>query len=148
MSIDRYLEELSKAEESLDYWITGSILEFVNSLQAILNEDGLRRRDLADRTGKSEPTVSKAFRLNGNLTVKMMNELAEAVGAAVHVHVERRGIRGRWARADALADQGAASLVPQGARHVEPDADTFRLDDGTPEFSAAPFRPATSGAIQ
>ncbi len=98
MSIDSHRQIQRQMRESLDYWIQGSILEFVVSLQELLDKGEMRRKDLADAVGVSEATVSKALRPDGNLTVATMNKFAAALGAAVHIHVEPREHNGRWVR--------------------------------------------------
>ena len=125
MSIDRHRQIHSELRESLDYWTQGSVLEFIASLQALLDTEEMRRKDLAEALGVSEATVSKALRPDGNLTVRMMNKLAAAVGASVHVHVDRREAIVKWVR------------VNDGVRADELSSASFQLSPA-PSSTAGP----------
>lgn len=99
MSIEEHRQILREVEQDFDYWFMGSLLEFITSLQTILHEDGVLQKDLAKRLRVTEPVVSDALKPgNSNLTLKRMNRMAEAVGATVHIHVDRRRFNGRWVR--------------------------------------------------
>ncbi len=43
-----------------------------------------------------ESTLSRALSGNQNLTIDTMDRLAAALDAAVHIHVEKREVRGGW----------------------------------------------------
>ncbi|MCP3963472.1 MAG: helix-turn-helix domain-containing protein [bacterium] len=108
MSIEKYRKMLKRAKEHPEYWTRKSALEFAYSLQRLLDEDGLKRKDLAEGAGVAPPSVSTALSGDANLTIKTMNKLAAVVDAAVHIYVERRGIDGQWVRASDPPESAAA----------------------------------------
>ncbi len=116
MSIEKHRQLYNESWQNLDFWIQGSILEFVVSLQELLDVKDMRRKDLAAALGVSEATISKALRTDGNLTIKMMNKLAGAVDAAVHVHVDHRRFNGRWVRTNEPERPGAAATLLKKSR--------------------------------
>lgn len=91
-----YGQMFEEWEADPEYWLRLSALEFVESLQLILDSNKIKRKELARRAGVAEPVVSKALRGDANLKLKTMNKLAAAVGAVVHIHVERREVDGSW----------------------------------------------------
>jgi transcriptional regulator with XRE-family HTH domain len=66
-------------------------------------------RKLAQLLGKTPPTVSKALSGGENLTIGTMTEMAEALDAAVYIHVAKKGTLVRWAE-----EQPDVSTIPVG----------------------------------
>jgi plasmid maintenance system antidote protein VapI len=96
---------LRSAEQSPSYWMQVALLEFFQSLDAMrAGKGGLSRKELAERVGVSQPTLSRWLSGNENLTISTMCRLAAAVDAAVHIHVADKNDRGRW-----LPEAGMAS---------------------------------------
>jgi transcriptional regulator with XRE-family HTH domain len=88
---------LRSAEQSPSYWMQVALLEFLQSLDAMMEAKGrLSRKELADRIGVSPATLSRWLNGNENITVSTMCRLATAMGAAVHIHVADNKERGRW----------------------------------------------------
>lgn len=88
---------LHSAEQSPSYWMQVALLEFFQSLDAIRAGKGdLSRKELAERVGVSQPTLSRWLSGNENLTVSTMCRLAAAMDAAIHIHVADKSERGRW----------------------------------------------------
>jgi len=84
-------------EKSPSYWMQVAILEFLQTLQATRAAKGvLSNKELADLVGVSSPTLSRWLNGNENLTISTMCRLATALGAAVHIHVADKAIKGRW----------------------------------------------------
>jgi transcriptional regulator with XRE-family HTH domain len=96
--MEKTFEDLvSSAEQSPSYWMQVALLEFFQSLDAIRAGKGdLTRKELAERLGVSQPTLSRWLSGNENLTVSTMCRLAAAMDAAVHIHVADKNERGRW----------------------------------------------------
>lgn len=96
--MDQTFEDLLRsAEQSPSYWMQVALLEFFQSLDAIRAGKGdLSKKELAERVGVSQPTLSRWLSGNENLTVSTMCRLAAAMDAAVHIHVADKNERGRW----------------------------------------------------
>jgi antitoxin component HigA of HigAB toxin-antitoxin module len=69
-----------------------AVREFQDQLQAILDQRGLNRKDLADLLGKSGAFVSQCMRRGSNLTIATMSELASACGFELHILLRRHAV--------------------------------------------------------
>ncbi len=96
MSTSRFDRLIERARSSPDYWKRGANLGFVYGIDRLLGLAGKKRAYLAEKTGMEESTVSRALSGRQNLTIATMDRLAEALDSAVHIHVEKRDVRGGW----------------------------------------------------
>lgn len=110
---------LRSAEQSPSYWMQVALLEFFQSLDAMrAGKSGLSRKELAERVGVSQPTLSRWLSGNENLTVSTMCRLAAAMDAAVHIHVADKNDRGRWLSEAGMASNDEGGQKPQGREEV------------------------------
>lgn len=97
------LEELVKlVQKDPRFWHRRMLFGFTHGIDRILFAEKKTRRDLAVLAKKPESNVSRALSGKQNLNIKSMHELAEALGAAVHIHVEKKGVRGAWVPIDEM----------------------------------------------
>lgn len=98
MSTSDFKEIVDRAKALPDYWKELANLGFVYGIDRLLRKANppLKRSDLAKLTGKPESTISRNLNGRQNLTISTMVEMAEALDAAVHIHVEKKGVRGAW----------------------------------------------------
>ncbi|HEV7668614.1 MAG TPA: helix-turn-helix transcriptional regulator [Thermoanaerobaculia bacterium] len=86
--MDRWQRMVEEAEQSVDYWAEGAIVEFTEGLWARMEEEKVSRAELARRLGTSKAYVTKVLGGNANFTLHSLAKLALAVGARVRVSVE------------------------------------------------------------
>jgi transcriptional regulator with XRE-family HTH domain len=94
--LERWDRMFKEAEQTVDYWLEGAILEFTIGLGRLMDEQGVSRAELARRLGTSRAYVTKLLGGNANFTLETMTKVAMALGSAVHVHVAPRGAIVRW----------------------------------------------------
>jgi plasmid maintenance system antidote protein VapI len=85
-----------EAEQTVDYWVDGPIVEFTEDVCMLMEKQGVSRAELARRLGTSRAYVTKLLGGNANFTLETMTKVAMALGAAVHVHVAPQGALVRW----------------------------------------------------
>ena len=116
---EKTLEDLFRsAEESPSYWTQVALLEFLQSLDALMESQGLSKKKLAELIGVSAPTLSRWLNGSENLTVSTMCRIAHALGAAVHIHVADSNKRGRWR--EEAGEGSSTSSVHGGGRSSLP----------------------------
>jgi transcriptional regulator with XRE-family HTH domain len=94
--IKEYREFLSSVRSSLGYWKSYSLLQFTLSVTRMMRTDKVSGKELASRLGISATQVSKVLRGSENVTIETMAKFADALGAAVHIHVAKKGVRVEW----------------------------------------------------
>ena len=94
--IKEYREFLSSVRSSLGYWKSYSLLQFTLSVTRMMRADKVSGKELASRLGISATQVSKVLRGNENVTIETMAKFADALGATVHIHVAKKGVRVEW----------------------------------------------------
>ncbi len=87
-NLDRYWKMFEEAEQSVDYWAEGSIVEFTEALWARMEEEKVSRAELARRLGTSKAYVTKVLGGNANFTLYSLAKLALALGGKVRVSIE------------------------------------------------------------
>jgi len=106
-NLDRYWKMFEEAEQSVDYWAEGSIVEFTEALWARMEEEKVSRAELARRLGTSKAYVTKVLGGNANFTLYSLAKLALAVGGKVRVSIEPIVPVGRKPRPQKLASVDA-----------------------------------------
>lgn len=94
--LERWDRMFKEAEQTVDYWLEGAILEFTMDLGRLMDEQGVSRAELARRLGTSRAYVTKLLGGNANFTLETMTKVAMALGGAVHVHIAPRDASVRW----------------------------------------------------
>ena len=74
-------------EQTPDYWLDLTAMEFTGDLQRILDLKGISQSELARRAKTSQPYISKVFSGCTNFTLRTMIKLARAAGAVLHVRL-------------------------------------------------------------
>jgi len=96
VSTSRFAPLIERAKRSDDYWKRGATFGFINGIDRLLRQRKKRRSYLAKKAEMDESTVSRALSGKQNLTSSTMVKMAEAVGAAVYIHVESKEVVGGW----------------------------------------------------
>lgn len=81
-------EELhTRAEERLEYWVQGAVLEFTEELTDLMETCHVNRTELAKRTRVTPAYITKVLSGEGNFTLSTMTKLARAMDREVRVHL-------------------------------------------------------------
>lgn len=90
-------ESLSKrAEERIEYWVEGAILDFTEDVCTQMGELGLTRADFARRLGVKPAYITRILRGNNNFTLRKMVGIASALRSELRVHLQPQGARTTW----------------------------------------------------
>jgi transcriptional regulator with XRE-family HTH domain len=89
---DTFKEIFAEARKSFDYLFDRVILRFTKRISALMKEQLITQRDLAQKIGCSAPYVSKVFSGSPNLTLASMVKIADAVGCDIDVVVYPKSI--------------------------------------------------------
>lgn len=95
-TLDLFHEMAESDRQSVDYWVTGPVVEFTTDIGRLMNEQGVSRAELARRLGTSRAYVTKLLGGNANFTLETMTKVAMALGTVVHVHVAPPDTVVRW----------------------------------------------------
>ena len=65
------------------------ILEVTEALSAALEKEGITKKDLADRLGKTRGFVSQLLAGGRNLTLRTIADVADALECRIRIHCEK-----------------------------------------------------------
>ena len=71
-------------------------LMFVEELLAIMEREGISRRELARRMGVQPSRITSMFTASNNFTIETMVRAGRAVGAALSLHLTPEKLKTRW----------------------------------------------------
>jgi transcriptional regulator with XRE-family HTH domain len=108
-SIEKYRERVRSIENTPEFLLEEVKLAFAEELSRLLEEQGVSRRQLAERLGTSRAYVTRILRTDYNLTAETMVKVALALDARVSLHLQP---------AKALP-QRIASRMPTSRRKTE-----------------------------
>lgn len=74
-------------EDSDEFAISEAILDFTIELENLVKKRGFSRAELAKKTGKSQPYITKIFRGETNFTIGTMVKLVRAISGKISLHV-------------------------------------------------------------
>lgn len=85
--INNLIEKKRKASDSFDnsYREENNRLKAAVALMKLREEYGFSQRDLAQKVGKPQSTISRIENGNMNVTVKLLDEIAEGVGKELEI---------------------------------------------------------------
>ena len=84
---DAFAQLFKEAEQHEDYWLTGAILAFTESVVREMERQGLSRAELARRLNATPAYVTKLLRGKVNFTLATMMRLARALDIGLHVEL-------------------------------------------------------------
>jgi len=87
-NLERYRRMFEEAQETVEYWAEGAIVEFTEALWARMEAEGVSRAELARRLGTSKAYVTKVLGGNANFTLYSLTKLALAVEGRIRVSIE------------------------------------------------------------
>src|SRR5689334_15908008 len=87
LKLKSFPDLFAEAETHVDYWVSGAILEFTESLVREMERQGVNRSELARRIGATPAYVTKILRGKANFTLETMVRLARALAADLHVQI-------------------------------------------------------------
>lgn len=93
---DKYKNLLEALRNHEDYLIEAPISDFIEEFLALMEKEGVSRRELAERLGTSQAYVSKILNGNANFTLSSMTKLAHALGKLVRIHLAEQGTVTVW----------------------------------------------------
>ena len=96
MSEPSFREFFRKAEQSLNYWVEGALIDFTEELCRVMEERGVTRAELARRLGTSPAYVTKILRGHSNFTLASMVRVAKAIDHELHIHLAPRNSMTHW----------------------------------------------------
>jgi len=85
--MSKLAEILAKARSSIAYLTETVVLDFTYDIERFMEARKISRADLAKKVDVSPAYISKVLRGEGNLTIKSVVSLADAVGARVVVQL-------------------------------------------------------------
>lgn len=83
----KFGELFDQAERHEDYWTSGVILEFTESVVHEIERQGITRTELAKRIGATPAYITKILRGEANFTLETKVRLARALDADLRVHL-------------------------------------------------------------
>lgn len=86
----------AKAQKSDAYWIEKASLDFTEDVLAKMDEQGMSRKDLADRINVSPAYITKILRGSTNFTLESMVKISRALGYVLCTHLQPEGAQTRW----------------------------------------------------
>lgn len=100
----------------IGYWKSYSLIQFTLSMTRMMKAEKVSGRKLAALLGVSPAQVSKVLSGGENVTIETMAKFADALGAAVHIHVAKKGLGVRWVEAASgdTKDIAAVHIVERG----------------------------------
>jgi len=73
-------ERFQQAEDSPEFWRTRLHLDLTTALQQAMQDQGVKRYELADRVGRARSFISKLMNSQSNPTLGTIARLARALG--------------------------------------------------------------------
>ena len=70
-----------------EYWTERASLHFTEELTRWMEQQGLSRKDLAERIGSSQAYITKILKGNVNFTLASMVKLTRAMGAELRIEL-------------------------------------------------------------
>jgi transcriptional regulator with XRE-family HTH domain len=89
-SIEKYRERVRSVENTPEFLLEVVKLTFAEELSRLLEEQGVSRRQLAERLGTSRAYVTRILRTDYNLTAETMVKVALALDARVTLTLQSR----------------------------------------------------------
>jgi transcriptional regulator with XRE-family HTH domain len=89
-SIEKYRERVRSVENTPEFLLEVVKLTFAEELSRLLEEQGVSRRQLAERLGTSRAYVTRILRTDYNLTAETMVKVALALDARVTLSLQSR----------------------------------------------------------
>jgi transcriptional regulator with XRE-family HTH domain len=117
-SIEKYRERVRNVENTPEFLLEVVKLTFAEELSRLLEEQGVSRRQLAERLGTSRAYVTRILRTDYNLTAETMVKVALALDARVTLSLQSR-----------RSDPPAAIAVPARAAHRRTRRNEFVASD-------------------
>ncbi|HZF10653.1 MAG TPA: helix-turn-helix transcriptional regulator [Thermoanaerobaculia bacterium] len=78
------------AQEHDEYWTERASLRFTEELTRWMKQQGLSRKDLAEKIGSSQAYITKILKGNVNFTLASMVKLTRALGAELRIELDPR----------------------------------------------------------
>jgi len=75
------------AQQHDEYWTERASLEFTEELTRWMEQQGLSRKDLAEKIGSSQAYITKILKGNVNFTLASMVKLTRALGAELRIEL-------------------------------------------------------------
>lgn len=116
--------------ETQDKWsfdVTDAKIQFALDLAALMEENGISRKDLADRIGVALSRVTKILSGDANLTLETMVQAVRAAGGTFHMRITPEGRHAKWLE--------TAFTQPVYDRSKSSRAETFTVAERSREFS-------------
>lgn len=87
----------------------GMVLQFIYDLHLLMEEQGISRKELADRLGTSKAYVTKVLSNNANFTAATMSRLVHALDGEIHLKITHRDKKAHFC-------QGETTLCPYASK--------------------------------
>jgi transcriptional regulator with XRE-family HTH domain len=160
--ISRAVEEAKELRTFLDqlrsepgYWKHFTVLQFTTAMARLMSKPPrVSGKRLAGLLGVKPSGVSRALSGGENLTIETMTNMAGALGAAVHIHVAKKGVPVRWeeeAMEDSVPDAAQSAGLSRSPFHgsvlgFQMKPASFTTNDLTVPNHLLPLRIELSGA--
>ena len=120
-----------KSKERDSYWVERAKNSFALTVERVMKQKEVKKKDLAERLGQSPANVSKVLRGDANLTIETMTKLALALDVEVSIQLMPRKVSS-GSRLDSAASLHTA--LPDGKSMAPAHSKTkFTLQDEAQE---------------
>jgi transcriptional regulator with XRE-family HTH domain len=94
--ITNWQQWVTEAQQSPEFAAEQVKLDFAVALERRMSQQGITRAELARKLGTSAAAITQTLRGDANLSIERMARLAQALDAALHVHLAPVSSQVRW----------------------------------------------------
>ena len=96
MSLKAFKKWYEDQKDTVEFKVEHNKNEFAIELNRLMEDQGIKRIDLAARIERTPAYMTKVLRGDANLTIDTMTRFADAVGAELCLHLSPIGATTRW----------------------------------------------------
>lgn len=111
------LEWIKETEASYQYDAEFVKMEFAVALERIMDQQGVNRKELAERIGSSPAAITMALRGDANLTIDRMVKMVHALKAKMHINIARNDCKVAWYETHTTKEQNEPGITWAKATH-------------------------------
>jgi|GEM_PF-3483288 len=128
---NKYTKFISNIQAKLSYAVAGAKLDFAADVQRLMDQQGLKRADLAERIGKSRPYVTKLLSGDANPTIETIVRTVHAMGGRIHIKIAGTDERLLYIRLSQAMFKQVQAHAEQAKRR-QSVWDAVKIHSGTP----------------
>lgn len=118
MKNSKFSQSFSSLKDTIDYKVQRKSVEFLTKIHSLMNQNGVSKKQLAERIGCSPAYISKLFNGSSNISLETMLKFADALDSEVNIQICQKHQSIRWI--GVVDNQRKA--VPSNFKHETQDA--------------------------